>query len=67
MTSTGIFSTRSMDRQLIELAIELKSKILALGQDRHEILNDDYFAKIYEKAQNWDKVFKDSLSPRKGE
>lgn len=52
----------SIDRQLILLAIELKNKIL----NKENYSDDKYFAKLYELAQSWDKLFQDSLAPRKG-
>lgn len=67
MTSSDIFSTRSIDRQLIEIAIELKSTILANGEDIRKGFSESQIEEIYRKAKIWDRVFQASLSPRKGE
>ncbi len=62
MKRYDISNIGSVDRQLVQIGIELKSKILS-----SEKVDDDCFARIVKIAQEWDRVFQDSLSPRKGE
>lgn len=62
MKFNTISNTASLDRQLISIGIDLKSIIL----EQENYIHDEYFAKIYKIAQEWDRVFQNSLSPRKG-